>query len=50
VRVRGTATDSLILLKFLKSVRFHKMAVGALFVPAAVRIAVDAARLPCGLL
>jgi hypothetical protein len=40
----------LILLRFLKLVRFGKMAGGALFVPAAVRIAVDAARPYGGLL
>jgi hypothetical protein len=46
----GPRLLSLILLRFLKLVRFDKMAVGALFVPAAVRIAVDAARLYGGLL
>jgi hypothetical protein len=42
-RVRRAAAWSLILLRFPKLVRFHKMVVGALSVPAACRIAVDVA-------
>jgi hypothetical protein len=51
LREAGAGRPSLlILLRFLKSVRFRKMAVGVLFVPAAVRIAAEVARRYGGLL